>query len=125
MWAPDPEEGRVGAARSRVGADQLSSHARPLKWLEIPWPDSTASVPGILSHFNGRAWLDNGRSDPWIARLVRGLPPRAVHRVLRGHQVSRGGCPDFAGEQTSDAYQGFLEGAVASGERCAREIAQA
>ena len=31
----------------------------------------------------------------------------------------------FAGEQTSDAYQGFLEGAVASGERCARESLQA
>lgn len=30
-----------------------------------------------------------------------------------------------SGEHTSDAYQGFFEGAVASGERCAREVLRA
>ncbi len=34
----------------------------------------------------------------------------------------REGRVHFAGEHTSDAYQGFFEGAVASGERCAREV---
>ena len=81
-------------------------------------------VPGISSHFNGRAWLDNWSADPWTHGSYAAFLP-GQYTEFYGVIKSPEGGVHFAGEQTSDAYQGFLEGAVASGERCAREILQA
>ncbi len=81
-------------------------------------------VPGISSHFNGRAWLDNWSADPWTHGSYAAFLP-GQYTEFYGVIKSPEGGVHFAGEHTSDAYQGFLEGAVASGERCAREILQA
>jgi monoamine oxidase len=79
------------------------------------------AVPGISRDFNGRAWLDDWAADPWsrgsYAAFLPGQYTRFASIIAR-----RDGELHFAGEQTSDAYQGFFEGAVASGERCAREV---
>ncbi len=81
-------------------------------------------VPGISRHFNGRAWLDNWSADPWTHGSYAAFLP-GQYTEFYGVIKSPEGGVHFAGEQTSDAYQGFLEGAVASGERCAHEILQA
>jgi monoamine oxidase len=82
------------------------------------------AVPGIARDFNGRAWLDNWSADPWTHGSYAAFLP-GQYTEFYGVIKSPEGGVHFAGEQTSDAYQGFLEGAVASGERCAHEILQA
>ncbi len=82
------------------------------------------AVPGVARHFNGRAWLDNWSADPWTHGSYAAFLPGQYTEFYGVIRSPEGGV-HFAGEQTSDAYQGFLEGAVASGERCAREILQA
>jgi monoamine oxidase len=78
-------------------------------------------APGIAREFNGRAWLDNWSVDPWTHGSYAAFLPGQYTEFYGVIKAPEGGV-HFAGEQTSDAYQGFLEGAVASGERCAREI---
>jgi monoamine oxidase len=80
------------------------------------------AVPGIARDFNGRAWLDNWSADPWTRGSYAAFLPGQYTEFYGVIKAPEGGV-HFAGEQTSDAYQGFLEGAVASGERCAHEIA--
>jgi monoamine oxidase len=80
------------------------------------------AVPGIARDFNGRAWLDNWSADPWTRGSYAAFLPGQYTEFYGVIKAPEGGM-HFAGEQTSDAYQGFLEGAVASGERCAREVA--
>jgi len=79
------------------------------------------AVPGISKNFNGRAWLDNWSADPWTHGSYAAYLPGQYTEFAGIVKAPEGGV-HFAGEQTSDAYQGFLEGAVASGERCAREV---
>lgn len=79
------------------------------------------AVPGISRDFNGRAWLDDWTADPWVhgsyAAYLPGQYTRYAAVIPRPERRIH-----FAGEHTSNAYQGFLEGAVRSGERCAREV---
>jgi Flavin containing amine oxidoreductase len=53
-----------------------------------------------------------------------GMGTNATTRYSRAIAREEGGV-HFAGEHTSVAYRGFLEGAVESGERCAREVLRA
>ncbi len=79
------------------------------------------AVPGISADFNGRAWLDEWSADPWSRGSYAAFEPGQVTGFLDAIARAEGGL-HFAGEHTSVAYQGFLEGAVVSGERCAREV---
>jgi monoamine oxidase len=77
--------------------------------------------PGTAAAYTGRAYEDHWVLDPWVhgaysyCRVgqassfgrIAGLPEGSIH---------------FAGEHTSVAHQGFLEGAVVSGERAARQL---
>jgi monoamine oxidase len=78
-------------------------------------------VPGISGDFNGRAWLDDWVADPWVRGSYAAFYPGQLARYSGVIKRQEGGV-HFAGEQTSVVYQGFLEGAVRSGERCVREI---
>jgi monoamine oxidase len=79
------------------------------------------AVPGIARDFAGRAWLDDWTADRWARGSYAAFLPGQTTRYSGVIARAEGGV-HFAGEQTSVAYQGFLEGAVESGERCAREI---
>ncbi len=79
------------------------------------------AVPGIGRDFAGRAWLDDWTADRWARGSYAAFLPGQVTRYSGVIARQEGGV-HFAGEHTSVAYQGFLEGAVESGERCAREI---
>jgi len=81
-------------------------------------------VPGISRDFNGHAWLDNWSADPWTHGSYAAFLPGQYTDFYGVIKAPEGGV-HFAGEQTSDAYQGFLEGAVASGDRCAHEVLHA
>jgi monoamine oxidase len=82
------------------------------------------AVPGISRDFAGRAWLDDWAADRWAHGSYAAFLPGQTTRY--SGVISRAeGNVHFAGEHTSVAYQGFLEGAVESGERCAREVLRA
>ena len=78
-------------------------------------------LPGVPATFNGRAVLDY-----WTGRpFTRGS--YACYRVgqmtaFAGIEGKPSGACHFAGEQTSYTFQGYMEGAVKSGERAAREV---
>jgi monoamine oxidase len=78
-------------------------------------------VPGVREHFNGRAWLDSWPHDPWSHGSYLGFGPGQYTRYwgLLGEPEDR---IHFAGEHTSTFGQGYLDGAIESGERAARDV---
>lgn len=84
------------------------------------------AVPGISRDFNGRAWLDDWAADPWVHGSYAAFTPGQLTKYQDSDAIARKeGGVHFCGEHTSIDYQGFLEGAVESGERCAREVVSA
>jgi monoamine oxidase len=79
------------------------------------------AVPDLAAP-EGDAWLDHWASDPWTHGSYAAFEPGQYTRWWgfvgrpEGHVL-------FGGEHTTMSAQGFLEGAVRSGERCAAEAA--
>jgi monoamine oxidase len=78
------------------------------------------AVPGVGAGWNGEAWLDHWASDPWIHGSYAAFEPGQYTRYW-GFVGRPDGRLLFGGEHTCLSAQGFLAGAVRSGERCARE----
>ena len=106
--------GSVGRAFGGASADE-----RARRFIDQLLP----TLPGVKD-YNGRAVLDY-----WTGRpLTRGS--YSYYRVgqmtaFAGVEGKPSGSCHFAGEQTSYTYQGYMEGAVKSGERAAAEIVAA
>jgi monoamine oxidase len=109
--------GRVGRS-GLSGAAHGAAPAADLRWflrqIEPVYPGTTAA-------FTGRAYEDHWAVDPWV------LGSYSYHRVGQASTygplaAATEGRVHFAGEHTSLSDQGFLEGAVATGERAARQI---
>ncbi|HVY95936.1 MAG TPA: FAD-dependent oxidoreductase, partial [Solirubrobacterales bacterium] len=83
----------------------------------------SGSVPGLAAGWNGDAWLDHWPSDPWTHGSYAAFEPGQYTRWW-GFVGRPEGRLLFGGEHTALAAQGFLEGAVRSGERCAAEAAR-
>ncbi|HTR75148.1 MAG TPA: FAD-dependent oxidoreductase [Solirubrobacterales bacterium] len=83
----------------------------------------TRAVPGLAAGFDGaKTWLDHWTSDPWTHGSYAAFEPGQYTRYW-GFIGRPEGRILFGGEHTALPAQGFLEGAVASGERCAAEVA--
>ncbi|MFT3866197.1 MAG: FAD-dependent oxidoreductase [Solirubrobacterales bacterium] len=80
------------------------------------------AVPGLAAGFDGDAWLDHWASDPWTHGSYAAFEPGQYTRYW-GFVDRPEGRLLFGGEHTALSAQGFLEGAVRSGERCANEAA--
>jgi monoamine oxidase len=78
------------------------------------------AVPGLAAGYDGHAWLDHWASDPWTHGSYAAYEPGQYTRYW-GFVGRPEGRLLFGGEHTALAAQGFLEGAVRSGERCAAE----
>jgi monoamine oxidase len=78
-------------------------------------------LPGVTSAYTGRAWYDFGLLDP---NLRGGYSYWKVGQYtgFSGYEGVAEGRIHFAGEHTAPDAQGFMEGAVLSGERCASEV---
>jgi monoamine oxidase len=122
-----PNAGRallLGFPGGRVGKSRLTGSAHgAAPGGDVNWFLSAIEpvYPGTTAAYTGRAYEDHWALDP----LVRGA--YSYSRV--GQAASFGtiaatpeGRVHFAGEHTSTEFQGFLEGAVESGERAAREL---
>ena len=81
-------------------------------------------MPGLSAHYTGAVSFDDWPRNPWS------LGSYSYYRVGQYQQFSgaerevSGSC-HFAGEHTSQDAQGYLEGAVESGERAAAEVVAA
>jgi monoamine oxidase len=82
------------------------------------------AVPGTSARFNGRAWLDEWASDPWVEGSYAAFAPGQYTRFY-GAMGRPEGSVHFAGEHTSTLSQGYLDGGVRTGARAAVEILDA
>jgi monoamine oxidase len=78
-------------------------------------------LPGIRGRWNGRATLDHWPTNPWT-RGSYSYFKVGQYTAFAGVESEPAGACHFAGEHTSLDAQGYLEGAVESGERAAREV---
>jgi monoamine oxidase len=110
--------GSYGAAQRGHGPHAPAPHGRVRAALAKLDP----AVPGLAAGFDGRAWLDHWASDPWTHGSYAAYEPGQVTRYW-GFVGRPEGRLLFGGEHTALSAQGYLDGAVASGERCAAEAA--
>jgi monoamine oxidase len=82
------------------------------------------AVPGVSETFNGRAWLDEWASDPWVKGSYAAFLPGQYTRFYGAMGAAEGNV-HFAGEHTSVASQGYLDGGVETGDRVAVEVLRA
>lgn len=117
--------GRSGAA----GQPARRAHAPTVKRerernLASLSQDGAAGLGGLRRGFNGRAWTDRWVADPWARGSYAAYLPGQYTRYY-GYVGKPEGAIHFAGEHTATTHQGYLEGAVESGERAAEEIVAA
>ena len=78
--------------------------------------------PGVNAAFNGKSHFVWSPGDPHILGAYSYLKV-GQYTAFNGIQGQREANLHFAGEQTSINFQGYIEGALRSGYRCADEIA--
>jgi monoamine oxidase len=78
--------------------------------------------PGSRSRYNGKAFFVWSSGDPYILGAYSYLAV-GQYTAFNGIQGRQEGRLHFAGEQTSINYQGYIEGGLRSGYRCADEVA--
>ncbi len=83
--------------------------------------DFDISFPGVKAAYNGKAYYAWSSGDPHIGGAYSYLKP-GQFTGFNGIQGRQSGNVHFAGEHTSVNFEGFIEGALRSGYRCAEEI---
>ena len=78
--------------------------------------------PGTTAAYTGRSYRDFWHANPWSKGAYTALRPGQYTRIF-GAGALREGNVHFAGEHTSVLFFGYLNGAVESGERAAKEVA--
>ena len=82
------------------------------------------NFPGASAAFNGKAYYAWSSGDPHVGGAYSYLKV-GQYTDFNGIQGLQNGNLHFAGEHTSVNFQGYMEGALRSGYRCADEIAPA
>jgi monoamine oxidase len=104
--------GKIGAS---FGSGSAATRAQQfLKQIE-------PVLPGISAKFNGRATLDFWTAYPWTKGSYSYWKV-GQYTAFAGAERERSGNCHFAGEHTSIDFQGYLNGAVDSGENAADEV---
>jgi monoamine oxidase len=83
--------------------------------------DFETNFPGAKAAFNGRAFYAWSSGDPHVGGAYSYFKT-GQYTAFNGIQGRRHGNLHFAGEHTSIDYQGYMEGALRTGYRCAAEI---
>jgi monoamine oxidase len=78
-------------------------------------------LPGIGSHWNGKATIDFWAGYPWTKGSYSYWSVGQYTKFAGAEREASGNC-HFAGEHTSIDFQGYLNGAVETGERAVSEI---
>jgi monoamine oxidase len=104
-----------GAIGASFGSGTLKSRAR--QFLDQLDP----VLPGITAKWNGKATLDFWAAYPWTLGSYSYWKV-GQYTSFSGAEGERSFNCHFAGEHTSTNFQGYLNGAVETGERAAKEI---
>lgn len=78
-------------------------------------------LPGITAKWTGKATVDWWQGNPWTKGSYSYWKPGQYTRFAGVEGAREGNC-HFAGEHTSLDFQGYLNGAVETGQRAATEI---
>jgi monoamine oxidase len=78
--------------------------------------------PGLERDFTGRAHLDAWVHNPWSRGSYAAFLVGQYTRFTQAVRAGREGGVHFAGEHTDTDQQGYIDGAVRTGERAAREL---
>jgi monoamine oxidase len=78
-------------------------------------------LPGISARWDRRATVDCWRTNPWT-RGSYSYYRVGQYTAFGGAEAEAHGGLHFCGEHTTQDFQGYLNGAVATGERAAREV---
>jgi monoamine oxidase len=114
---PGGRPGRTGLTGQAHGAAPRADVARFLAQIE-------PAYPGTRAAYTGRAYEDHWALDPWVQGAYSYC--RVGQAATFGHLAGVAeGRIHFAGEHTSVQFQGFLDGAVQTGERAARQLLKA
>jgi monoamine oxidase len=81
-------------------------------------------LPGATAQWNGRATLDYWAGYPWTKGSYSYWKVGQYTRFSGAEKLVSGAC-HFCGEHTSQDFQGYLNGAVETGERAAGEVLDA
>ncbi len=81
-------------------------------------------LPGVSAQWDGNATVDHWPSYPWTRGSYSYYKPGQYTAFGASEEEVSGAC-HFAGEHTTQDFQGYLQGAVFSGERAAAEVLDA
>jgi monoamine oxidase len=81
-------------------------------------------LPGVSAQWDGNATVDHWPSYPWTRGSYSYYKPGQYTAFGAAEEEVSGAC-HFAGEHTTQDFQGYLQGAVFSGERAATEVLDA
>jgi monoamine oxidase len=104
-----------GSTATRAGDGEPDERAREAL------ADIERALPGIAPHWTGRVIRNAWDRHPWTLGSYALLKP-GQYTTLNGAVGEREGVVHFAGEHTSLDWAGYLNGAVESGQRAAREV---
>jgi monoamine oxidase len=93
----------------------------PTSMVEAFLSNFESLFPGVTRHYNGRSYYVWSPGDPHILGAYSYLKV-GQYTGFNGIQGAREENLHFAGEHTSVNFQGYIEGALRSGYRCAGEI---
>ena len=86
--------------------------------------DREPVLPGVTAKWNGRATVDYWLGNPWTKGSYSFWKVGQYTRFAGVEREPEGNC-HFAGEHTSVDFQGYLNGAVETGQRAAQELLSA
>jgi monoamine oxidase len=107
--------GRIGDS---FGSGTPSSRARQFLAQVEP------VLPGVSAQWDGRATVDYWPAYPWTRGSYSYYKP-GQYTAFGGAEEQVSGACHFAGEHTTQDFQGYLQGAVFSGQRAAAEVLDA
>ena len=81
-------------------------------------------LPGITKQWDGSAMVDYWAAYPWTLGSYSYYEPGQYTRFGGAEPEISGAC-HFAGEHTTQDFQGYLQGAVVTGQRAAAEVLDA
>jgi Monoamine oxidase len=115
-----------GDASDAIGAGspyEVSSHQVVRDAAECCLRQIEPVFPGVSAAWNGRAALSLPVLDPNL-KISYSYPRVGQYSTLIGYERVRQGNILFAGEHCSRDFQGFMEGAAATGARAAHDLIQ-
>jgi monoamine oxidase len=81
-------------------------------------------LPGVSAQWDGNVTVDHWPSQPWARGSYSYYKPGQYTAFGAAEEEVSGAC-HFAGEHTTQDFQGYLQGAVFSGQRAAAEVLDA